>query len=415
MKRIAKSIADALAAAYRAAAADYERRGKILLEQGIFRSFTAPSGYVLVVVLLITALLVSVSTEFLITAQTDISYITRFSDRLRAYYIARTGINLGRFILEADKRGMTDGLLPKNVDKNIDCYQDLWAYELPEIPIENGIVKISISDENAKINLSILSTEFVDRTPYYNIVQRFFMNMGFPIDFADTVIDWVDIDDSRSPYGAETPDYYQSLTPPYKAKNDEMDSINELLLVKGFTPEIFYGLGGGNAGKEHNLVDDNVGRRELNMALLAAMNAKDAAARKAEYESETRNLAIKAGKEKSRRLSDYFRVYGDRSDYLIEVNKFNINTASYRVLSALTDNKTDDIVTELIRRRTVQPFRSVSEVKDLITDEVTLNNIITVKSFIFRIQAVGRVNGATSKITVYYFRDEKKTFYWSEE
>jgi len=72
-------------------------------------------------------------------------------------------------------------------------------------------------------------------------------------------------------------------------------------------------------------------------------------------------------------------------------------------------------VTELIRRRTVQPFRSVSEVKDLITDEVTLNNIITVKSFIFRIQAVGRVNGATSKITVYYFRDEKKTFYWSEE
>src|SRR5208283_2756093 len=40
--------------------------------------------------------------------------------------------------------------------------------------------------------------------------------------------------------GAET-DYYQGLKPSYSAKNGPIDDISELLLIKGVTPEIYYG------------------------------------------------------------------------------------------------------------------------------------------------------------------------------
>ena len=36
-------------------------------------------------------------------------------------------------------------------------------------------------------------------------------------------------------------DYYQSLNPPYKAKNGRFESVEELLLVRGVTRDYFYG------------------------------------------------------------------------------------------------------------------------------------------------------------------------------
>src|SRR5207248_8062397 len=35
--------------------------------------------------------------------------------------------------------------------------------------------------------------------------------------------------------------YYQTLNPPYNAKNGPLDSLDELLLVKGVTPQLLYG------------------------------------------------------------------------------------------------------------------------------------------------------------------------------
>ena len=58
-------------------------------------------------------------------------------------------------------------------------------------------------------------------------------------EIAAAIIDWIDQDDNTES-GAET-DYYATLDPPYAAKNGPFDTIEELLLVKGVTPEILYG------------------------------------------------------------------------------------------------------------------------------------------------------------------------------
>ncbi len=384
----------------------HEKRKAYLYENGILSYIKGNSGYVLVIVLIVIAVLISVSSEFLIMAQVNTRYLTKFKEQQQAYTLAKAGLNLGKFILEADKKGISSGFLGMTpADSSLDSYRDIWAIDYPQIPFENGELDLNISDENSKINLSILANEVVDQTPYYYITQRFFLNMGLPIDLADTIIDWVDIDDSRFPYGAES-EYYMTYSPPYEAKNAAMDSINELLMVKGITPEIYYGMGGGNIGLEENLVENNKGLPQVS----TGTSITDGVSLESRPVEE-----IPIGKEKNRALHKYFRVYGDRQDYLNEINKININTASYRVLSALTENMTDDIVTELIRRRHIQPFKSVDEVSDLVDDENTRKNILTVRSHIFKITSTVHVGKTRVTIVSYYNRDRKKILYWSEE
>lgn len=52
--------------------------------------------------------------------------------------------------------------------------------------------------------------------------------------------DWRDPDENTLPGGAES-DYYLRLPNPYTAKDGPLETIEELLLIKGFTPEIVFG------------------------------------------------------------------------------------------------------------------------------------------------------------------------------
>ena len=56
----------------------------------------------------------------------------------------------------------------------------------------------------------------------------------------DSILDWIDADDLTRLNGAES-DYYLSLSPPYRAKNAPLDRVEELLLIRGVTPELFQG------------------------------------------------------------------------------------------------------------------------------------------------------------------------------
>jgi hypothetical protein len=59
-------------------------------------------------------------------------------------------------------------------------------------------------------------------------------------DVADAILDWLDTDEQPREYGAEA-DYYATLDPPYGAKNGPLETVEELLLVKGVTPLLLFG------------------------------------------------------------------------------------------------------------------------------------------------------------------------------
>ncbi len=396
---------------------NYKQRKHSLEKNGVRKYLFNSKGYILLIVLVISAFLVSFTSEFFYKTHVYISYLKRFKADLNSEYLAYSGFELAKAILEVDRLGLGSSFMPNlSSDKSTDSYKDIWALDLPEMDLPGGTVKIKIEDENSKINISVLAGEFVPETPYYGITQRLFGGMGFNIDIVDCMIDWIDPDNVRFPYGAESSDYYLTLSPPYSAQNEEMKSIDELLLVKLITPEIFYGIGGGNHGLEKNLVEDNKGDVTIPLYKL-----EDFSSEQNPEENDTAfkdAIERKIGKETDRALSNYLRVHGNGSDFTDEINKININTASFRVLSSLSNEMYDDIVTEIIRKRQNQAFKSTSEIDEFIQNPTALEavkKLITVKSRIFKITVTSSDNQGFCRYIVYFDRDTKKILYCSSE
>ena len=86
-----------------------------------------------------------------------------------------------------------------------------------------------VDDEGGKVNINTASATTLLMLP------------GMTPDVADAIVDWRDADDTPQPYGAESA-HYGSLQPPYRAKNEPFETVEELLLVKGVTPELMYGM-----------------------------------------------------------------------------------------------------------------------------------------------------------------------------
>ena len=70
--------------------------------------------------------------------------------------------------------------------------------------------------------------------------SRLLMIPGMTNDLADAILDFIDDDDSPRSYGCES-EYYNGLQPAYSSKNSPLESLDELLLVRGVTPEYLYG------------------------------------------------------------------------------------------------------------------------------------------------------------------------------
>ena len=69
---------------------------------------------------------------------------------------------------------------------------------------------------------------------------RLLMIPGMTAELADAILDFIDSDDTPRANGCES-EFYDSLTPPYPAKNSPLESLDELLLVRGVTTSLLYG------------------------------------------------------------------------------------------------------------------------------------------------------------------------------
>jgi type II secretory pathway component PulK len=96
-----------------------------------------------------------------------------------------------------------------------------------------------LEDESGRLNLNVLLV--LDKLVPGAAHQ---LLMGLPNmtdDVADAILDWMDPDDDPREAGCEV-DYYSGLKPAYAAKNGPLDTVEELLLVRGVTPQLLFGV-----------------------------------------------------------------------------------------------------------------------------------------------------------------------------
>lgn len=181
----------------------------------------------LLIVLLVVTLLAALLTEFAFSTLVDLRLTETFRDRTRAYYLAKGGVGFGRAILREDGNGY-------------DARTELWGQGMAGYPVGDGMVFVEITDLGGRLDLNRLVT------PQGNIdvlfkgrLLRLLKGFGAadPESLTDALIDWLDPDDKPEARGAEQ-DHYLRLAEPYVCKNGPLDSVAELAMVDGFTPEL---------------------------------------------------------------------------------------------------------------------------------------------------------------------------------
>lgn len=222
-------------------------------------------GMVLLLVLVVVALLTALLSEFSFSSLVDLRLAETFRDSSRAYYLAKGGVRAGRMLLQ-DDRNQYDGP------------DELWSQGVVGYPVADGTVSITIEDLGGKVDLNRLVTKLGNVDPVIkDRCLRLFTELGFddPAGLVDALIDWLDPDDDPQPLGAES-NYYQGLAHPYPAKNGPLDSFDELLMVKGFSPQVVKALAPHATVYGSDKINVNTASKEVLLSLSDQMD-EDAA------------------------------------------------------------------------------------------------------------------------------------------
>jgi len=209
-------------------------------------------------VLWVITILTVVVLEFSFGMRTEVNVTKNFKDELQLYGIAEGGVQraVAEMVLKQDQR--LQQLRKTMKADEIAPEKKAWVADGRPytISFDQGECELRIMSEAGKININTVSEMTLRK-----IVGNLGLEEEIRNTVVDSILDWIDADDLRRINGAEN-DYYQSLKEPYNCKNGPLDSVEELLLVKGVTPELFYGKKGMKTREEGAKTYD-VGLKEV--------------------------------------------------------------------------------------------------------------------------------------------------------
>lgn len=174
-------------------------------------------GFALITVLWITAFLAVIAGSVSYQARASLGLASNVVASFKTKHAAE-----GALLLTVDKlikRDELQGYVLKNPNFN---------YEL-----DNLTISVEVADESGKVDLNLASVDLIK-----SLFVAVGVNEKVSSSIADAIADWRDQDNLKRADGAEDQDYAANGLL-YEAKDDEFDSIDELSLVLGVTPEIF--------------------------------------------------------------------------------------------------------------------------------------------------------------------------------
>jgi general secretion pathway protein K len=199
-------------------------------------------GAALLAVLGVIMLLAFIVGAFSFESKLEAMLVSHKKKRFQAELMARSGIEYAKAIL--DQRAQAKELEIEDMVEDRDGFMQSALYAQRGLPttseIELGTGRFSVTIESAESgrNVNTLTREqWADIFEMANIPSTDWDAM------IDCLEDWKDENDLHGLNGAESDDaFYEEQG--YPVKNGPLDSVEELLLIKNWGPEILYGTPG---------------------------------------------------------------------------------------------------------------------------------------------------------------------------
>lgn len=315
------------------------------IEDISFRILHSERGMALILTLMILVIITAMVVEFSYGVYTSSASLYNWKDSQRLSLVAASGISLAVKTISDSKR--------------IDFYRFPGKIEIPVIGILEGFkgsVFIRAEDENSKFNLNSIvwpkgTIKDGENDYAFDSFKALLRNLNLDETIADRVADWIDKD--SEPSDSRVMDSEDS------AKNTYMDTVDELLLIKG------------------------VDKRTYEMLL------------------------------------PYVTVYGHNS--IIDSDHININTASIPVIMSLDGNEriTKEDAERIAARRDITPFANKSDVQQLMGfNESLWHSVIRPRIVLepsnLRITSIAEENRIKRIIESVIDVQDNKVRYWRE-
>mgnify|MGYP003700515431 CR=1 FL=1 len=198
-------------------------------------------GIALITILLLLVFMLAIIAGLFYRHQLHIQKVSRMLVGEQAMLLFLGAESWARRVLSEDGR-----------QTRIDHLEEKWAYPLPPMPMEGGVLTGCLRDEQGLFSLNSLgwytSKTWAEElagdgqgrnvTSRRRILQNLMAQAG--LEHSDalvaSLVDWVDPDGWLvSPESAEDNEYLL-MQPPYRAANFPLGDIDELTLVSGFSP-----------------------------------------------------------------------------------------------------------------------------------------------------------------------------------
>jgi general secretion pathway protein K len=283
--------------------------------------------------------------------------------------MAKSGVNIAQELLILDLE-----------DNTFDSLFDPWALLADEeftdlFPL--GTLTVDVQDEGGKFQVNAMvirkregfkaknkaddkqqqNHERYVRNILWRLLRAepFSMEDGDARKIIDALIDWMDTGDGdgEEEYGAED-GYYQSLDLPYSCKNGPIESIEELLLVKGITKELLYGTEEKPPLAPLLTVVNDTGKININTADVLLLQALAPGLDKTTSENMIEFREDEANKTQLEDSNWYKNVPSFPGD--IELTKNQISTSSnfFTIRAAAEFNAQQKIITTTVERKDEQ-------------------------------------------------------------
>ncbi|MDA8171181.1 MAG: type II secretion system protein GspK [Nitrospiraceae bacterium] len=184
-------------------------------------------------VIWVTAILMVLVLSLSLTSRSQTLSTVAFRDQAGEKFLAEAGVQ--RAIMELqymNKNGIENAIEDSAETPAWRADGTVYGDRLGD-----GHYRVSILGETGKLDINTVPEVFL-----YNLLMQLGVKDEDANAIADCIMDWKDPSGLTRPHGAGS-DYYMSLPTPYKPKGANFEVLEELLLVKGITPELLFGTG----------------------------------------------------------------------------------------------------------------------------------------------------------------------------
>src|SRR5579871_787179 len=178
-------------------------------------------GSALIAVLWMSAALAAIAFSVSSTVRSETDRVATNADGLRTYYLASGSIERG-----------IQWVMWGGDYRNLDGSATYWEPNLPRMPMHypSGDAVVEMIPESSKLNINLAPSDEL-----YRVALAVSGDPGRAAQIAQGIVEW------RSPGAAAGAPPSLDLGPTFQPRHASFEEIEELLLVRGMTPEIYYG------------------------------------------------------------------------------------------------------------------------------------------------------------------------------